>query len=135
VPASSGTEAMDDTIVRFMYPYTDTSPKFWKFTPYVRLIALESFSAGHQRIDFMREVGCFIPGWFCCSRIWKKYCNIILYVHHKCLNLQVFLRFDSRRGLGIFLFITVSRTALGPTQPPIQWVPGDLSLGGKEAGT
>jgi hypothetical protein len=30
------------------------------------------------------------------------------------------LGFDSRRGLGIFLFTTASRTALGPTQPPIQ---------------
>jgi hypothetical protein len=28
------------------------------------------------------------------------------------------LWFDSRRGLGIFLFTTASRTALGPTQPP-----------------
>jgi hypothetical protein len=26
-------------------------------------------------------------------------------------------------GLGIFLFTTASRTALGPTQPPIQWIP------------
>jgi hypothetical protein len=44
------------------------------------------------------------------------------------------LGFDSRRGLGIFLFTTWSRTALGPTQPPIQWVPGVLSLGTKRLG-
>jgi hypothetical protein len=41
------------------------------------------------------------------------------------------LGFDSQRVLGIFLFTTASRMALGPTQPPIQWVPGDLSLGVK----
>jgi hypothetical protein len=29
------------------------------------------------------------------------------------------LEFDSQRGLGIFLFTTMSRMALGPTQPPI----------------
>jgi hypothetical protein len=39
--------------------------------------------------------------------------------------------FDS---LGIFLFDTVSRPALGPIQPAIQWVPGVLSLGVKRAG-
>jgi hypothetical protein len=48
------------------------------------------------------------------------------------------LGFDSRWGLGIFLFTTVSRRALGTTQPPIQWVQGVLSLGvkrpGREAG-
>jgi hypothetical protein len=44
------------------------------------------------------------------------------------------LGFDSRRGLGIFLFTTVSRTALGPTQPPVQCVPGAVSLGIKRPG-
>jgi hypothetical protein len=44
------------------------------------------------------------------------------------------LGFDSRRGLWIFLFTTASRTALGPTQPPIQRVPGALSLGVKRPG-
>jgi hypothetical protein len=37
--------------------------------------------------------------------------------------------FDSRQWLGIFLFTTASRTALWPTELPIQWVPGALSLG------
>jgi hypothetical protein len=34
----------------------------------------------------------------------------------------------------IFLFTTESRTDLGPTQPPIQWVPGALYLGVKRPG-
>jgi hypothetical protein len=36
--------------------------------------------------------------------------------------------FDSRRGLGIFLFTTASGTALGFTQPPIQKATEALSL-------
>jgi hypothetical protein len=44
------------------------------------------------------------------------------------------LEFDSRQELGIFLFITASRTALGSTQPPIQRVPGALSLGVERPG-
>jgi hypothetical protein len=44
------------------------------------------------------------------------------------------LGFDSRRGLAVFLFTTASRTGLEPTQPPIQWLQGALSLGVKRAG-
>jgi hypothetical protein len=39
------------------------------------------------------------------------------------------LGFYCRWGLGICLFTSVSGTALGAIQPPIQWVPGALSLG------
>jgi hypothetical protein len=45
--------------------------------------------------------------------------------------------FDSRRGLGISLFTTASKTALWPIQPPNQGLPGTLSFGvnrpGREA--
>jgi hypothetical protein len=42
--------------------------------------------------------------------------------------------FESRQELGVFLFTTASRAALGPTLPPIQRVPGSLSLGVKWPG-
>jgi hypothetical protein len=42
--------------------------------------------------------------------------------------------FNSQWGLGIFFFSTVSRPALGPTQPPIQWVLGSFSPGLKQLG-
>jgi hypothetical protein len=44
------------------------------------------------------------------------------------------LGYDFRRGLGIFLYTTTSTTALGPTQPPIQWVTEALSRGLKGPG-
>jgi hypothetical protein len=42
--------------------------------------------------------------------------------------------FESQKGLGIFLFTTASRPALGPTQSRIQWVLGALSLGVRRPG-
>jgi hypothetical protein len=44
------------------------------------------------------------------------------------------LGFDSRRELEVFFFTTASRKALGPTQPPVQGVPGALSLEVKRPG-
>jgi hypothetical protein len=38
-------------------------------------------------------------------------------------------------GLGIFLFTTAFRPALGPTQPPIERVPEALFLGVKRPGS
>jgi hypothetical protein len=37
--------------------------------------------------------------------------------------------FDPRRGQRIFSLTSVSIPALGPIQPPVQWVPGVLSPG------
>jgi hypothetical protein len=42
--------------------------------------------------------------------------------------------FDSRQGQEIFLFSIMSRPALGPTQPPAQWVLAVFSLGVKRQG-
>jgi hypothetical protein len=44
------------------------------------------------------------------------------------------LGFESRQGVGLYLFTTQSRPALGPNQPPIQWVPEALFLGVKRTG-
>jgi hypothetical protein len=41
--------------------------------------------------------------------------------------------FEFRWGKN-FLFSTASRPAVGPTQPPIQWLPGALSTGIKRPG-
>jgi hypothetical protein len=42
--------------------------------------------------------------------------------------------FDYRQGKEILISTTTFRQALGPTQPPIQWVPGTLSLGVQAGG-
>jgi hypothetical protein len=45
------------------------------------------------------------------------------------------IRFRFRGGGGLGMFLSdMSKPALGPSQPPIQWVPGTLSLGLKWPG-
>jgi hypothetical protein len=56
--------------------------------------------------------------------IWLK--SLVIFLSHSRLK-QLF-SILSRRGMRIFLFTTASRTALVPTQPPLQWVPEALSL-------
>jgi hypothetical protein len=58
---------------------------------------------------------------------------IHLYKQFPQLQIGV-LVFDSWQGLVIFRFTTASRTALGPTQPPIQRLPAALSLVVKRPG-
>jgi hypothetical protein len=72
---------------------------------------------------------------FWCSSFVTKRAVIAQSVQRLATGLMIGVPgFDSRQGLGICPFITASRTALGPTQPPIQWVPEALSLGLKRSG-
>jgi hypothetical protein len=57
---------------------------------------------------------------------------LLIYVDYGLDDRGSFVRLPV--GTGNFLFTTASRTALGSTQPPIQWVPGALSLGVKRPG-
>jgi hypothetical protein len=55
---------------------------------------------------------------------------------YRALMYSVWLRtgrpgFDPQQRPRIFLLASASKPALGPTQPPVQWVPGVLSLGVK----
>jgi hypothetical protein len=69
------------------------------------------------------------------------YDTSILKNHHSSVSIAVGYRLDDRgsrvqfpAGAGNFSLHRHIRTALGPTQPPIQWVPGAFSLGVKWQG-
>jgi hypothetical protein len=66
---------------------------------------------------------------------WRSHCCFcprpfqlaIKYLHPFTDKLWIEPGFDMRQGLEIILFSIVSRSNLGPTQSPNQWVPGALS--------
>jgi hypothetical protein len=131
----------------------------WKGNPFLgtpyrhRFLALKQFAStinSHQGQWGMQN------GWTC---IWRMWVLQTTYTFRSCYLIRVTLSCMLRTVLyykswicyphphktflphpyicsilEIFLFTTASRTALGPTQPPIQWVPGALSLGVKWPG-
>jgi hypothetical protein len=65
------------------------------------------------------------------NRIWMSMKTDLVFVQLSGIALDYRLDdlgFESQKGLGIFMFTTATRPALGPIQPPIQCVPGALSL-------
>jgi hypothetical protein len=76
-------------------------------------------------------------GWLVDSLIGWLIHSFLVYLTmlHQVNKLYSDRGFESRQGLGIFLFTTVSRPDLGPTQPHIQWITGALSLGLKRLGS
>jgi len=77
-----------------------------------------------------KEPSCFIRS---CA-----YVYMLIHTFHNGTGARIALRyelddrgFESRKGLGMFLFTTTSRPALMPIQPPIQWVQGALTTGVK----
>jgi hypothetical protein len=69
---------------------------------------------------------------FLFSPFYISMCYVLFFPH---LLFMWVLGFDTRRGLGISLFASASKTALGSTQPPIQWVQEAPSLGVKRPGS
>jgi hypothetical protein len=82
---------------------------------------------GSLFLNLFLNFGIYVPPYFSC-----------LPTYHRSWDSSVVQRwatdwmikgFESRHGLGIFLYVSVSRQLLRTTQPPIQWVRGALSLG------
>jgi hypothetical protein len=105
------------------------------------IVYLPSTECNHTTATF-REI-CFAGAWV--IRFLRAVCAV------GCCDLEEYCRvssgsivsdyglddramgFDSRRGQRIFPVASVSRPALGPTQPPVQWVPGVKARSGRDA--
>jgi hypothetical protein len=76
-------------------------------------------------MHFHLSHACYMPCSF--HPPWFDHPNNIFYENQEVADRYTALRFHWM--LSVIYFTTVSTTALGPTQPPIQWAPGALSLG------
>jgi hypothetical protein len=86
-----------------------------------------------ELLHFWKDVLAFSKIWFCPIFWWRD--TMIYLVFSVFSSRPTSLLVSNRISvLCIFYLCTASRTALGPTQPPILWVPGALSLGVKRPG-
>jgi hypothetical protein len=113
--------------------------KHWYPTTTVHSITTQNSNLGHRTSLKSRYITTFSFYLYrkiklrisvCCYQLWSRDSLVVMALGY---GLD-----DSGSippgGVGIFFFSTASRSTLGPNQPPIQWVPGGVSPGGKAAG-
>jgi hypothetical protein len=100
---------------------------------HIRIFHYKHFSCLFECFRKLKKV-IFFRTWYI-NIIWTQ---IIFRSQDSSVGIAMGYGLDSRGSIPgrckIFFFSTVSTLALGPTQPPIQWVPGVLSLGVKRLG-
>jgi hypothetical protein len=89
--------------------------RVWKMQVQMRVLVLSLVPKGNIFCYFLFYV--YFKMYFSNNFFPKRKEQIAVCIYNWTIGV---LGFDSRRGLGIFLFTTASRPALGPTQPPIQ---------------
>jgi hypothetical protein len=115
------------TEIKNAWSYTSTSPEV--FSPHIQWWqCITGWVCAGLKSELISKYTCFFKSNLCCP-IWAG----IAQWYSGELRAG-WWGFESRQGLGIFLFSTASRMVLGPIQPPIQKVPGNFSLGTKRPG-
>jgi hypothetical protein len=95
---------------------------------------LEVFAVLHillfEKLCFPYFAACLDHSW--ASSVEKIYAKISMFGVIRGAGVATEYGLDGRdlisKGEGNFLYSTASRPALGSTQPPIQWLPGLISL-------